>query len=160
MGLAPRNYKIKEGDFCMAIGAPQSQKYYGTVSTGIVNCVPRNLGTTYLSKIVIQHTAMNGGGLSGGPLLNEKGELMGVHIMGTRTSGTTFGFAARLSDLYYLYDEFKQKTSKYLLGIDYTEEELNGKKFWIVCNSMRKEFKKGDKILEVSKDKHDEIIYN
>ena len=51
----------------------------------------------------------------------------------------------------------KQKTSKYLLGIDYTEHEFvsNGnnsetsKKYWIVASSQRKELKKGDKILEV-----------
>jgi len=154
--LAKRNYIIKEGDFCMAVGAPQSQKYYGTVSTGIINCVPRKLGNLS-EKIVIQHTAMNGGGLSGGPLLNSEGELVGVHIMGTKTGGTTFGFAARLEDLYYLYDDFKQKTSKYLLGIDYTEHEFvdknsksgNSKKYWIVVNSQRKELKKGDRILEV-----------
>jgi S1-C subfamily serine protease len=158
--LAKRNYVVKEGDFCMAVGAPQSQKYYGTVSTGIINCVPRKLGNLS-EKIVIQHTAMNGGGLSGGPLLNSEGELMGVHIMGTKTGGTTFGFAARLEDLYYLYDDFKQKTSKYLLGIDYTEHEFvdknsesgskqsGSKKYWIVASSQRKELKKGDIILEV-----------
>merc|ERR1711974_118783 len=84
--------------------------------------------------------------------MGSKGELIGIHILGTRNTGTTFGFATRLSDIYHNYDDFKHKTSKYYLGIDFVEhEDENGDRYWEVTGSTRKELKKGDKILSIQK---------
>jgi len=148
--LAPRDYAAKEGDFCLLVGAPQSLKYHSTVSTGVINHAPRKLGDLQ-EKIVIQHDAMCGGGTSGGALMNANGEMIGVHILrnaSRRSGGSNFGFAAPLSELYYLYDSFKAATCKYELGVSYVEakDDTHGEHL-VVTLSTNSGFKKGDMIL-------------
>lgn len=118
----------------------------------MINFAPRKLGDLQ-EKLVIQHSAMCGGGTSGGPLINANGQLMGVHILrnaGRAATGTSFGFAAPITDFYHLYDQFKQATCRFELGIMVTEDsnEREGKHL-VVTNSTRGDIRKGDKILEI-----------
>lgn len=60
------------GDKVYMIGSPLG--VVNTLSEGIVSGVRQNAGVTY-----IQHTAATEGGSSGGALLNEYGEVIGLH---------------------------------------------------------------------------------
>lgn len=72
------------GEKVYAIGSPQG--FENTLSEGIVSSIRSYDGLTY-----IQHTADTDHGSSGGVLLNEKGEVIGVTSMGV--DGTSLDFA-------------------------------------------------------------------
>lgn len=66
---------IKAGDEIYAIGAPKNLSY--TLTKGIISNVSRNIGAYEYIQI---DAAINSGN-SGGPLLNESGEVIGVNSM-------------------------------------------------------------------------------
>ena len=66
---------IKVGDDIYAIGAPKSLDY--TLTKGVVSNKSRRFG----SYTYIQIEAANNSGNSGGPLLNSKGQVIGVNSM-------------------------------------------------------------------------------
>ena len=75
------------GDFIFTVGAPLGRTYQGTVTTGILSGKDRMVETTvdnnsssYVMK-VLQFDASINSGNSGGPLLNAKGEVIGVVLM-------------------------------------------------------------------------------
>ncbi|WP_276353668.1 S1C family serine protease [Cohnella caldifontis] len=72
------------GEKVYAIGSPQG--FENTLTEGIVSSIRTYDGVTY-----IQHTADTDHGSSGGVLLNEKGEAIGVTSMGV--DGTSLDFA-------------------------------------------------------------------
>lgn len=83
---------ITEGDFVMAMGAP-----YGlarSVSIGIISCVSRYLPSASEYSSWLQTDASISPGNSGGPLVNTRGEVIGINTrgMGAVIGGDT-GFA-------------------------------------------------------------------
>jgi serine protease Do len=66
---------IQVGDRVYAIGSPFGEERYGTLTAGMVSSL-RNGGSR------IQHDAAISPGNSGGPLLNENGEVIGVNTSG------------------------------------------------------------------------------
>ena len=79
--------RIKVGDWVIAIGNPYGLD--GTVSFGIISAVQRNLSIGTLLNEFIQTDAMIDFGSSGGPLVNIKGEVIGVN---SRGQGRGIGF--------------------------------------------------------------------
>ncbi len=75
------------GEQVIALGNPQGMK--GTVSDGIVSTVKRDIG---LEIDLIQTTAPISKGSSGGPLLNMRGEVIGVTSI-SLSSGQNLNFA-------------------------------------------------------------------
>mgnify|MGYP000908850001 CR=1 FL=1 len=86
---------VNTGDFVIAIGNPTGYEYFGSVTFGIVSQAHRifDAGHEY-----IQHDASINSGNSGGPLLNLKGELIGINTL--KLSGLSIegmGFAIPLT---------------------------------------------------------------
>ncbi|MDP9369212.1 MAG: S1C family serine protease [Chloroflexota bacterium] len=80
--------EIEFGDTVVAIGTALGA-YPNTVTTGIVEAVDRELDTGYGYELahLIQHDAELWPGNSGGPLLNLDGEVIGMNMAGSTTSG-------------------------------------------------------------------------
>jgi Do/DeqQ family serine protease len=79
--------KVRVGEWVIAIGNPYGLD--GTVSFGIVSAKGRNLNVPDLINEFIQTDAMIDRGSSGGPLLNLRGEVIGVN---SRGQGRGIGF--------------------------------------------------------------------
>lgn len=79
--------KVRVGEGVLAIGNPYGLD--GTVSFGIVSAKGRNLNVGSLINDFLQTDAMIDHGSSGGPLVNLRGEIVGVNSMG---QGRGIGF--------------------------------------------------------------------
>jgi len=79
--------KLRVGEWVVAIGNPYGLD--GTVSLGIVSAKGRDLRTDNLLNDFIQTDAMIDRGSSGGPLINLKGEVLGIN---SRGQGRGIGF--------------------------------------------------------------------
>ncbi len=79
--------KLQVGEWVIAIGNPYGLA--GSVSLGIVSAKGRDLGSSQLLNDFIQTDAMIDHGSSGGPLLNLKGEVVGIN---SRGQGRGIGF--------------------------------------------------------------------
>jgi len=62
-----------------------------TITNGIVSSADRRVGDAKY----IQHTAAVSPGNSGGPLLNRKGEVLGVNTLGSNLPGVGFAIPAQ-----------------------------------------------------------------
>ncbi len=79
--------KLRVGEWVIAIGNPYGLE--GTVSLGILSAKGRNLQNPQLLNDFLQTDAMIDRGSSGGPLLNLKGQVVGVN---SRGQGRGIGF--------------------------------------------------------------------
>ncbi|WNC13993.1 trypsin-like peptidase domain-containing protein [Brevibacillus brevis] len=81
-GLSPAtfapNYSIKVGETVVAIGTPISVSLRNSASAGIISGVDRSVNSTYR---LIQTDASINPGNSGGPLVNLKGEVVGINSL-------------------------------------------------------------------------------
>lgn len=89
--------EVSVGDDILAVGTPLSLSLTHTFTKGIVSAVNRTLkvsgksGEGYMQNL-IQHDASLNPGNSGGPLLNEKGEVVGINTLKI-SGGEGIGFA-------------------------------------------------------------------
>lgn len=82
MPLALRRGPVSPGERVYAIGSPKNQSYEGTVTSGIISADRTVDGLRYVqSDVMVSH------GSSGGPLLNEKGEVIGLTDLGFSNEG-------------------------------------------------------------------------
>jgi len=87
----------KVGEDVMAVGTPLSLLLKHSFTKGIVSALNRTLavsslaGESYMHNL-IQHDASLNPGNSGGPLVNDKGEVVGINTLKI-TSGEGIGFA-------------------------------------------------------------------
>jgi serine protease Do len=91
--------KVAVGDTVYALGTPISQSLEGTFTRGTISAM-RDGGA-----LIQTDTAVSPGN-SGGPLLNQKGEVIGVIVSGAQ-DGQNLNFAVNvrhLVDLLKLYD--------------------------------------------------------
>jgi S1-C subfamily serine protease len=83
---------LQVGQLTIAIGNPYGQDF--TMTTGIVSAVGRTIpsgNTTFTIPEVIQTDAAINPGNSGGPLLNRRGEVVGINTMILSDSGSSDG---------------------------------------------------------------------
>jgi len=85
--------KLKNGDNVVAIGSPHGLEH--TITSGIVSSKDRVLN----GKHYIQTDAALNEGNSGGPLLNSRGEVVGINTMIDRDA-SGLGFAIPINDVY------------------------------------------------------------
>jgi len=81
---------LTEGDFVMAMGAPWGLSR--SVSIGIISCTRRYLPGSSEYSIWLQTDAAISPGNSGGPLVNIRGEVVGLNTRGMMSGGGDMGF--------------------------------------------------------------------
>lgn len=93
--------ELQQGEEVIAIGTPLSADLSQTVTNGIVSALNRNVETeSGVSLNLIQTNASINPGNSGGPLVNTKGQVIGINTMkmaGENTEG--IGFAIPINDI-------------------------------------------------------------
>lgn len=96
-GLSPAELgdsdKVSIGDISIAIGNPLGLELQRTVTQGIISGLDRTIKTESATMTgLIQTDASINSGNSGGPLLNEKGQVIGINTAKT-SEGESLGFA-------------------------------------------------------------------
>lgn len=103
--------KAQVGDWVLALGSPFGLNR--TVTAGIISTTHRETPTSSPFQKFIQTDAAINRGNSGGPLVNMKGEVIGVNSQIATSTGdyNGIGFALPASDVLYVYDQIRQKGS-------------------------------------------------
>jgi len=70
--------KLEVGDLAVAIGNLLGESFAGTVTSGIISGLNRNIQSDYGAVNLIQTDAAINPGNSGGPLVNSNGEVIGI----------------------------------------------------------------------------------
>ncbi|WP_110942871.1 serine protease HtrA [Inediibacterium massiliense] len=111
---------LQVGEVAIAIGNPLGMEFEKTVTSGIVSGLGRSVQINERESIenLIQTDASINPGNSGGPLLNSKGEVVGINTAKIQ-SGEGLGFAIPINMAKPIVDQFIQKGefSKAYLGI-------------------------------------------
>ena len=72
---------LEVGDTVYAIGNPLGYELWGTMTDGIVSAVDRNVAVDGRTMTLIQTNAALNSGNSGGPLINEYGQVVGLNVI-------------------------------------------------------------------------------
>ena len=116
---------IKAGEQVIAIGNPLGKEYLGSVTTGIVSAVKREVqnedGTSM--NLIQTDTAINSGN-SGGPLINSQGQVIGINTAKIQATGVEgIGFAIPINDAINKLDMLvKQKITLGISVVNVTED--------------------------------------
>jgi len=94
---------VQVGDWAVAIGSPFGLE--STVTAGIVSAKGRDIGTQQFQRFIQTDAAINRGN-SGGPLVNIRGEVIGVNTMIATSSGgyQGVGFALPINTAAKVYN--------------------------------------------------------
>lgn len=111
---------VEIGDVAVAIGNPLGLEFERTVTEGIISGVDRSLtveGNITMEGLIQTSAAINPGN-SGGPLLNSKGQVIGINTVKAGT-GEGLGFAIPINSAKSIVNQFKENGSfeKVMLGI-------------------------------------------
>lgn len=79
--------ELKQGETVIAIGNPLGKQFLGTATSGIVSAIDRELNLVNGVQTYIQTDAAINRGNSGGPLLNLKGEVIGINTVKIEEDG-------------------------------------------------------------------------
>lgn len=98
---------VETGEFVIAVGNSYGEDYYGSSTLGIVSSYSRYVstdtdgdGTNDWDSLYIQHDAAIGDGSSGGPLINMKGEIIGINsekILNAKIDNMCFAIPSNLT---------------------------------------------------------------
>lgn len=84
--LAIRHTAVKVGETAYAIGTPMERELAGTLTRGVVSGMRTLNGQPFIqSDVTVTH------GNSGGPLLDEKGQIVGLTVSGLESNGAPLG---------------------------------------------------------------------
>ncbi|SHH17128.1 trypsin-like peptidase domain-containing protein [Tepidibacter thalassicus] len=116
--LANEN-EIKVGDEVVAIGTPLSFGYRNSASKGIISGLNRPVDRSYT---YLQTDASINPGNSGGPLVNMKGELVGINTLGTMFF-QGMNFSIPVSDINYFLNHYNKfgRIKRCFTGIEFEE---------------------------------------
>lgn len=89
--------KLVVGDEVIAIGCPAGIEYMGTVTDGIISAINRDVslkdsGSTKTMTLLQTNATINKGN-SGGPLINSKGEVIGINTLKLSSNYEGIGFS-------------------------------------------------------------------
>ncbi|MDR0883087.1 MAG: trypsin-like peptidase domain-containing protein [Oscillospiraceae bacterium] len=121
---------IRAGEQIWAIGNPAGMEFYGSITTGIVSAIGRDLKSENETPL-IQHDAAINPGNSGGPLVNKYGQVIGIVSM-KLVSGDIegMGFAIPSTPAKLIIDELIKNgkiSGRARLGIYYSEASQSAK---------------------------------
>ena len=139
--------ELKVGSKAVAIGNPLGLEFAGTVTSGIVSALDREITTDGSSYKLIQTDAAINPGNSGGALLNSKGEVIGINTIKIGSSGVEgLGFAIPIDDALPIVDELikSKKVRRPYIGITCIEvSKEDAKEFDIPEGIMIQNIEKG-----------------
>jgi S1-C subfamily serine protease len=101
---------LQSGDWVIAVGCPVGLDF--TVTLGIVSNPKRSafeVGAPHMKGAFIQTDAALNQGNSGGPLVNENGDVVGINTM-VRTNTEAIGFAIPINSAQQIYKVLRQGT--------------------------------------------------
>jgi len=113
--------EAKVGETVIAIGTPISFALRNSISVGVVSGVQRSVHSTYM---LLQTDAAINPGNSGGPLINTKGEVIGINTLKFAAVGVeSLGFSIPSSTAQYVMKHFFTygKVKRPSLGIELEE---------------------------------------
>jgi serine protease Do len=113
---------VQVGDWAVAVGAPFGLE--ASVTAGIVSALGRDVGQLQLQRFIQTDAAINPGN-SGGPLLNIRGEVIGVNTMIATQSGAYqgIGFALPINMVARVYNDIIKsgKVTRGSIGITWNK---------------------------------------
>ena len=160
IGLRPISFAdystVFPGSTAIAIGAPLSLTMRNTVTRGIISGTDVPVGDEYY-KFIQTDAAINGGN-SGGPLLNTKGELVGINTRGYVGIGIeSLSFAIPVDTVQFVINQYDTNGRIVRADFDMTLEQsweakvgVPTKKGLTVKTSGISELKAGDVITAVN----------
>jgi serine protease Do len=118
---------VQVGDWAIAIGSPFG--YQATVTAGIISAKERDVDPNMQFQHFLQTDAAINPGNSGGPLLNIRGELIGINTaIATRTGGYQgIGFALPINTAASVYNDIIKngKVTRGSIGIRFTASDTD-----------------------------------
>ena len=129
--------ELKVGQYVAAIGNPLGLEFQGSVTQGVVSGLDRTITASSDNKQVrmenlIQVDAAINSGNSGGPLLNNNGQVIGINTAKTE-SGENMGFAIPINTAKPIVESIKEtgEYSRAYMGVSVTNvsdiaQEQNG----------------------------------
>lgn len=91
---------LQPGEEVVAIGNPLSKELSSTLTKGIVSALNRSVETqSGVNTNLIQTDAAINSGNSGGPLINTKGEVIGINTLKASDGAEGIGFAIPINDV-------------------------------------------------------------
>ncbi len=102
--------KVEVGDIAIAIGNPLGLEFERSLTQGIISGLHRSIQVNEYESIedLMQTDASINPGNSGGPLLNSKGEIIGINTAKIQ-SGEGLGFAIPINTAKPIVDQFIEK---------------------------------------------------
>ena len=88
--------ELRVGDSVAAIGSPLGSELRGTMTTGIISAINRNMDMNGRRMTLLQHSAAINSGSSGGALINSFGQVIGVtnmKLVATYSTATVEGLS-------------------------------------------------------------------
>jgi serine protease Do len=87
------------GELAVAIGNPLGKEFLGSVTVGVISAVDRVIDETSSIKYIQTDAAINSGN-SGGPLVNSKGEVIGINTAKITATGVEgLGFSIPINQI-------------------------------------------------------------
>lgn len=116
---------IQVGELAVAIGNPLGQEFSGTTTAGIISAVNRTMTIENRTYNLIQTDAAINSGNSGGPLINQYGEVIGINSIKLSQSGVEgLGFAIAISEAKPIIEDLMSNgyvSGRPLVGISVNE---------------------------------------
>lgn len=113
---------IQVGETAVAIGNPMGQEFSGSVTAGIISAVNRTMTIDNRTYNLLQTDAAINSGNSGGALINQYGEVIGINSVKLSTTGVEgMGFAIAISEAKPIIDDLMSSgyvTGRPLVGIN------------------------------------------
>ncbi|MCC8160006.1 MAG: trypsin-like peptidase domain-containing protein [Oscillospiraceae bacterium] len=106
---------VEVGELAVVIGNPMGQEFSGSVTSGIISAVNRTMTIDNRTYNLLQTDAAINFGNSGGALINQYGEVIGINSVKLSTTGVEgMGFAIAISEAKPIIEELM--TSGYVTG--------------------------------------------
>ena len=119
--IDPGSTTVQVGETAVAIGNPMGQEFSGSVTAGIISAVNRTMNIDNRTYNLLQTDAAINSGNSGGALINQYGEVIGINSVKLSTTGVEgMGFAIAISEAKPIIDDLMASgyvTGRPLVGI-------------------------------------------
>lgn len=112
--------QLKVGELAVAIGNPLGNQFARTVTAGVVSAINRTMEVQNREFTLIQTDAAISPGNSGGPLVNARGEVIGINTVKVAQQGVEgLGFAIPITDAKPIIDQIIKQgfISRPMIGI-------------------------------------------